>query len=406
MDALSRMLSFYSHYKIKKVLILPPDITRLNSYAGSIVKMLCDLLPCAVDIMPALGTHMPMTSDEISKMYPGVPEDMFLAHNWRSDVVEIGQIPAQFVAGISEGRMKTPVTVEINRRLLDLNYDLVFSVGQVVPHEVVGMSNFNKNIFVGCGGSSIINSSHYLGALYGMERMMGRDNTPVHKLFDYAEQHFAMNIPIIYIMTVTTSVCDKVRVHSLAIGRDRELFAESIRVSQLHNLTFLEKPLKKVVVYLDPEEFRTTWLGNKAIYRTRMAMADAGELIIVAPGVYRCGEDIINDAVIKKYGYLGRDKILELTNANEALSNNLSVAAHLIHGSSDGRFKITYAPGQMTREEIEEIGFAYMPIKEAMERFDIKALENGFNVVDGEEIFFVNNPAIGLWAEKARFYND
>lgn len=389
----------------EKVLILPPDITRMNSYAGPICRMLYDLLPDAqVDFMPALGTHIPMTSEEIGKMYPGLPKESFLQHRWRLDVEKIGEVPAKFIKQVSEGRLDIPLAVEVNRRLLDKSYDLILSVGQVVPHEVVGMANYNKNIFVGCGGSRMINGSHYLGALYGMERMMGRDLSPVHKVFDYAEQHFAMDIPLVYILTVTMVEEDGVRVHSLAAGRDREIFSKSIEVSQKHNLNFLDQPLKKVVVYLDPEEFHTTWLGNKAIYRTRMAMADGGELLIIAPGVHRFGEDLENDALIRKYGYFGRDKILELTRDKEELAGNLSVAAHLIHGSSDGRFSVTYAPGHLTKEETEAVGFGYMPLPEALSRYDVKALKNGFHTVNGEEIFYVSNPAIGLWADKTRFY--
>jgi len=402
-EVLEQSLSAYG--KLKKILILPPDITRMNSYAGPISRMLCELLPdVRVDIMPALGTHVPMTAAEIANMYAGVPSERFIDHNWRTDVEKIGEVPAEFVNEVSEGHMNTPVAVEVNRLLLDKSYDLIISVGQVVPHEVVGMSNYNKNIFVGCGGSEMINSSHYLGALYGMERMMGRDHSPVHKVFDYAEAHFAMDIPLMYVLTVTTSDAGGVHVQSIASGRDRELFSKSIAVSQKHNLTFLDKPLKKAVVYLDPKEFRTTWLGNKAIYRTRMAMADGGELLVIAPGVHRCGEDLQNDAIIKKYGYVGRDNVLQMVMGNKDLADNLSVAAHLIHGSSDGRFHITYAAGQMSQEEIESVGFGYMPIEEALSRYDVHSLKNGFNTVNNEEIFFVSNPAIGLWAYKERFF--
>ena len=390
---------------IQKLLIIPPDITRINSYAGQIACMLYRMLPdVQIDIMPALGTHIPMSDEELSHMYPDIPKERILIHRWRDDVVKIGEVPAEFVSEVSEGRMTTVLPVEVNKRLLDKSYDLILSVGQVVPHEVVGMANFNKNIFVGCGGSKMINCSHYLGALYGMERMMGRDNTPVHKVFDYAEKHFAMNIPLMYLLTVTTVDKKGIHVQSLAAGRDRSIFSRSIKCSQENNLNFLDQPLKKVVVYLDPREFHTTWIGNKAIYRTRMAMADDGELLVIAPGIHRFGEDLQNDVLIRRYGYFGRDKILQLVQENEDLTQNLSVAAHLIHGSSDGRFHITYAPGKLSKEETESAGFGYMPLQEALAKYNISSLQNGRNFVDGEEIFYVDNPAIGLWAYKERFY--
>ncbi len=392
------------HPKLDKILILPPDITRFNSYAGPITRMLCEMNPNAkIDIMPALGTHVPVTEEEMDKMYAGVPHNFFHPHNWRTDIAHIGDVPAEFVKKVSENWMKESIRVEINKRLLDKSYDLIISVGQVVPHEVVGMANYNKNIFVGCGGSSIINASHYLGALYGMENMMGRDFTPVHKVFDYAEEHFCRDIPLLYVLTVTAPNQTGANVRSLAVGRDRAMFSASIKVSQKYNLNFLDQPLKKVVVYLDPEEFRTTWIGNKSVYRTRMAIADGGELIVIAPGVHRFGEDMTNDALIRKYGYFGRYQVLENVKNNPDLAENLSVAAHLIHGSSDDRFSITYAPGHLTRRETEGVGFRYADLKETLAKYDISKVKPGMNHVGGEDIYYIANPALGLWADRNRF---
>ncbi len=359
----------------KKVLILPPDITRNNSHAGPITRMLCELLPdAAIDVMPALGTHVPMTEDEMDRMYPGVPHGCFHPHRWRDDVVRLGTVPAPFVREVSGGWMNEDIPVEINKRLLDESYDMIFSVGQVVPHEVVGMANYNKNIFVGCGGSGMINASHYLGALYGMENMMGRDFSPVHKVFDYAEERFCARLPLTYVLTVTAPNAQGTNVRSLAVGRERRM-----------------------------EEFRTTWLGNKSVYRTRMAIADGGELLVLAPGVHGFGEDPTNDALIRKYGYRGREHTLQCVRDNADIRENLSVAAHLIHGSSDGRFTVTYAAGGLTREQVEGVGFGYMPAAEALAKYDPAKLRFGFNTVDGEEIYFVPNPALGLWADRARF---
>jgi nickel-dependent lactate racemase len=391
---------------LKKVLLIPPDITRLNSYAGPITRMIYEMLPdTQVDILPALGSHMPMEAEEIHDMF-GVPIDRFLVHNWRTDVECIGTVPASFIEEISEGRVHNSVPVEVNRLILDPSYDLIISIGQVVPHEVVGMANFNKNIFVGCGGLGMISNSHMIGAIYGMERMMGRDNSPVHKLFDYAEQHFLQNVPLLYVLTVVTNERGYQAVNSLAIGRDRSLFSRSIAISQKNNLNFLDHSMKKIVVYLDPKEFRTTWVGNKSVYRTRMAIADGGELIVLAPGLRRCGEDMENDAIIRKYGYVGRDRVLELYYSDPTLGQAASVAAHLIHGSSDGRFTITYAPGFMTREEIESLNFQYMDYDEALAKYNPDKLKDGLNIIDGEEIYFISNPAVGLWADRERFNSE
>ncbi len=391
-----------------KVLLIPPDFTRSYSQAGLIVQILYKMLaPAAkVDIMPALGTHVAMSAEENATMFGAdIPSECFLVHNWRTDVAKIGEVPASYVAEISDGMVDYPIDVEINRRLLDPGYDLILSVGQVVPHEVVGMANYSKNILVGCGGKGMIDKTHFLGAVYGMERLMGRDYSPVRLVFDYAEEHFLCKLPLHYILTVTTAENDHAVIRGLFAGRARSLFADAVKLSQKHNFDLLDKPMEKAVVYLDPKHFKSTWLGNKAIYRTRMAIADGGELIIIAPGVKQFGEDPIVDVLIRKYGYTGTRRVLEMVKHNEDLVGNLSAAAHLIHGSSEGRFGITYAPGHLTREEIEGVGFTYMPLDEALSTYDINVLRDGYNTVNGEEVFFVSNPALGLWSLADHFKN-
>ncbi len=395
-----------SKQKLHKVLLLPPDYTRFHSYAGRLTAMYYEELKdtCEIDILPALGTHVPVTQDEWLAMFgPDVPFDRCIVHNWRTDVVKVGEVPGEYVASISEGLVTTPIDVEVNRRLLDPSYDLILSLGQVVPHEVVGMANRNKNIFVGCGGSSMINNSHMLGAFYGLERIMGKDHTPVRDVFDYAEEHFLLDIPLCYVLTVTTAPGGKVHVHGLYIGRGRANFEAAVKLAQEKNLTFVDKPFKKVVVMLDEKEFKSTWLGNKAVYRTRMAIADGGELIILAPGVDKFGEDPANDALIRKYGYVGRLKVLELVEQNEDLRANLSVAAHLIHGSSDGRFSITYCTRKLTEAEVRGAAFNYIPYDEIIKKYDPAKLKDGYNTVDGEEIYYISNPALGLWADRKKF---
>ncbi len=393
--------------ELRKVLLLPPDITRSNSYAGNITAIYYRLLKdsCQVDIMPALGTHVPMAEEEINEMFgDGIPMSCFLEHNWRNDVVKIGEIPAAFVKDVSEGVMEDPIDVEVNYRLLDKSYDLIISIGQVVPHEVVGMANYSKNIFVGCGGRNMINSSHMLGAFYGMERIMGRDWSPVRKVFDYAEKNFIRELPLMYVLTVTTQVNGKTALNGLFTGRSRSIFEKAVAMSTEKNLNFVEKPPKKMVVYLDAKEFKSTWLGNKAVYRTRLAIDDGGELLILAPGVAKFGEDDGNDALIRKYGYVGRKQVLELCKTQEDLRNNLSAAAHMIHGSSDDRFSITYAVEKLSQKEIESVNYRYMPLGEAYQKYNPDLLSEGWNTLaDGEEIYYIGNPAIGLWADRKKF---
>ena len=390
----------------KKVLAIPPDFTRYHSRAGELTTFAYDFYKKEMtDILPALGTHFAMTEKEIGKMFPGIPKELFRVHNWKNDLKTLGVVPSEFLKEVSEGRVDYTWPAQVNKLLVEGGFDLILSIGQVVPHEVVGMANYNKNIFVGTGGSEGINKSHFLGAAYGMERMMGRADTPVRKVLNYASDNFAKHLPIVYIQTVIgKDENGKLVVRGLYIGDDIECFNLAAELSLKVNFQMLEKPLKKVIVYLDPSEFKSTWLGNKSIYRTRMAIEDNGELIVLAPGLREFGEDPGIDKLIRKYGYVTTPEVLKFVNENEDLKNNLSAAAHLIHGSSEDRFKITYCPGNISKEEIESVNFNYTDLDEMTEKYNPDVLQDGFNTMpDGEEIFYISNPALGLWAWKDKF---
>ncbi|MGA2604813.1 MAG: lactate racemase domain-containing protein [Verrucomicrobiia bacterium] len=393
----------------RKVLVLPPDHTRLNSDAGELTHLLYELLAGKVemDIMPTLGTHTPMTERQLRMMFGDkIPLDRFKVHDWRNGLRHVGDIPSQKIREWSGGLVDYDVRVEVSQRLF-AGYDLILSVGQLVPHEVVGIANYTKNILTGAGGADTINKSHFLGAAYGMERMMGRIDTPVRRLFNYGAEKFLRDLPIVYALTVMekNKTGDGMIMRGLYVGDDVETFTIGARLSQKVNLDLLDKPLHKVLVYLDPHEFKSTWLGNKAIYRTRMAMADGGELIILAPGLKEFGEDREIDRLIRKYGYRGTPATLAAVKANAELQNNLSAAAHFIHGSSEGRFKITYCPGRdVSPDEIRSVGFEAGNLDAIVKRYQPETLKDGFNrLPDGEEIFYVSNPALGLWALRTQF---
>jgi nickel-dependent lactate racemase len=257
---------------------------------------------------------------------------------------------------------------------------------------------------VGTGGPDSINRSHYLGAVYGMERIMGRADNPVRRVLNYAASHFLQNLPIVYVLTVVgRDLAGTTVVRGLFIGDDAECFYAAAELSLQVNVTLMPEPISKAVVYLDPDEFHSTWLGNKAIYRTRMAMADGGELIILAPGVRAFGEDGRIDKLIRKYGYHGTEATLTMVRDNPDLAADLSAAAHLIHGSSEGRFRIVWCPGHLTREEVEGAGFEHADLNHMLKHYVPSRLRQGWNTVAGEEIYFIGSPGLGLWASKDRF---
>ena len=386
------------------VLAVPPDQSREHSQAGLLTRFVFEHYGERLKaVLPAIGTHTPLRDDQIASMFAGVPKDLFRVHNWRTDIETLGEVPAEFIYEQSEGKLNYSWPAQVNKLISRGRFDLILSIGQVVPHEVIGMANYTKNIVVGTGGRESINRSHYLGAVYGMERIMGRAENPVRKVFDYAAEHFLTNLPIVYVHTVVGRGDDGgLAVRGLFIGDDREVFLRAAEVSLKVNFEIVERQIKKAVVYLNPHEFHSTWIGNKAVYRTRMALADGAELIILAPGVREFGEDKGIDVLIRKYGYRGTPHTLELVKQNPDLAADLSAAAHLIHASSEDRFKITWCPGNLSREEIEGVGYGYGDLKTMLKRYDPAKLQHGWNTVDGEEVFFVANPGLGLWAHKSR----
>jgi nickel-dependent lactate racemase len=392
---------------LRRVLLLPPDVTRFHSWAGFLTGLLYQRLHryAEVAVLPAVGTHAPMTDAEIERMFPGVPGSIFHVHDWRNGVVPLGEVPAELIHLVSEGKLNFSARVEVDRLLVEGNWDVILSIGQLVPHEVIGVANHNKNVFVGAGGSDLINKSHWLGAVYGIERIMGRADSPVRAVLHYASDHLARHLPLVYLLTVRARDAEGGLVtRGLFAGDDRACFYAGAELCRQVNLDRLERAPRKMVVYLDPLEFKSTWLGNKAIYRTRMAIADAGELIVLAPGVREFGEDATIDRLIRRYGYRGTPTTLESVQRQPELAANLSAAAHLIHGSTEGRFSVTYCAGGLSRAEVEGVGFRWGDLEAMQRRYSPEKLHDGWNTLpDGEEIFYISNPALGLWGTAERF---
>jgi nickel-dependent lactate racemase len=390
-----------------RVLAVPPDMTRFHSRAGDLTryawKHYGDRMKA---VLPALGTHSAMQPAQLQHMYGDMPAELFRVHNWRTDIETLGEVPAEYIHIQSEGKLNYAWPAQVNRLISQGGFDLILSIGQVVPHEVIGMANYNKNILIGTGGRESINRSHYLGAVYGMERIMGRAHNPVRSVLNYASDHFLGHLPIVYVLTVVGRRTDGgLAVRGLFIGDDVECFELAAALSLKVNFEMLDEPIRKAVVYLDPEEFHSTWLGNKAIYRTRMALADEADLVILAPGVKEFGEDPTIDALIRRYGYRGTPATLEAVEKHAEIASDLSAAAHLIHGSSEGRFNITWCPGHLSKEEVEGVGYRYGDLGSMLARYDPEKLTEGYNSVDGEKIFFIGNPGLGLWAHRDRFGN-
>lgn len=402
-DAIDALLE--AHPTAQRILAIPPDHTRLPSRAGELTCLLAARAGSRLkDVLPALGTHQPMNAGQLMMMFPSLPLELVREHRWRTDVVDVGTVPADFVAETTDGRWTRPWPAQLNRLVCHGGHDLIVSLGQVVPHEVIGMANYSKNLFIGTGGFAGIHESHFLSALCGMEQTMGRADTPLRRILNYAEQHFCRDLNLAYVFTVIESLKDGTLVtRGLFVGNDYATFKQAADLAQQCNIISLDPPPQRIVCYLDPTEFHSTWLGNKAIYRTRMAIADDGELIILAPGVQTFGEDSKIDQLIRRHGYQTTPAILEAVARDPELASNLSAAAHLIHGSSEGRFRVTYAPGILSRDEIQSVGYQHAALEPLLSRYPVDSLTDGYHEDhDGQPFYFIRNPALGLWANRSR----
>jgi nickel-dependent lactate racemase len=390
---------------LRRVLLVPPDRTRADSGAGELTVMLYEKLNSSthVDVLPATGTHKRMEDKNIAAMFPGVPREEVLFHDHEHDLTSLGTVPAAIASKLSNAVLTNDIPIRVNRLLGEGGYDRIVSIGQLVPHEVIGIANHCKNIFIGLGSRDLIHASHYLGAVYGMERIMGRVRTPVRSLLEHVAENYGQALQITYLLTVRT--CDefgKMTTRGLFAGDDNECYMRGAELCRAVNLFPLDRPAKKVVAWMNPEQYTTGWVANKAIYRTRMAIADGGELIVLAPGMAAFGENATQDALIRKHGFRGTPATLNAMRSDPALAANLGVVAHLIHGSSEGRFTITYCPRHLDRNDIEGVGFQYGDLSAMQSRIDPTQLRTGWNMVDGKEVYFVRNPGQGLWGTKEK----
>jgi nickel-dependent lactate racemase len=390
---------------LRRVLLLPPDLTRAHSGAGRITEMLYEgLAGCEVAVIPTLGQHQPHTEKENRWMFGAIPNRIIYPHDWREGCTRVGTIPAAMVAETTGGAADWEIPLDLNTKLVSEPWDLVINVGHVVPHEVLGFANHNKNYFIGLGGKATICASHIAAAVYGIENNLGTLVTPLRACYNWAEQKYLGHLPDVYLQIVMRRDHEEKLVTSgIYVGDDLETYLAAARASREQNITTFDKPVRKIVAVMQADEFRSTWVANKAVYRTRMALADGGELLVIAPGLERFGEQPEVDALIRKYGYSGTERILRLYRTERDLQEIAHGTAHLIHGSSEGRFTIRYAPGHLSRKEIEGVGYEYADLREALAHYAPERMTEGWNTMpDGEEVFYISTPSAGLWSTKAK----
>jgi nickel-dependent lactate racemase len=430
------------------VLLLPPDITRMHSGAGRLTEILYHLLSgeAEIHVIPTLGQHVPHTPEENRQMFGSIPNERIHAHDWRGGCVSVGEIPGRFVDEATQGAADWPIPIVLNRRLMEELWDLIINVGHVVPHEVLGFANHNKNYFIGLGGKDLICAAHMAAACCGIENNLGNLITPLRACFNRAEDEYLGRLPDLYVQVVLkqkerssggeqkwsrggeeerSRQADEIGkstpllhysssppgnsslVHTgVYVGDDLDTYLAAARQSREENITVFDEPVEKIVCVMQGDEFFSTWVANKAVYRTRMALADGGELIIIAPGLKRFGEQPEVDAFIRKYGYVGTPRVMEQYRHNADMQDLAHATAHLLHGSSEGRFTITYAPGHLSQTEIEGVNFRYADIRATIARYRPESCRQGWNTTaDGERFYFIPTPSAGLWATREKLFN-
>lgn len=390
----------------RRVLLLPPDLTRMHSGAGWITEAFYNRLPltCDTHVIPTLGQHVPHTTAENRAMFGGIPEQRIHAHDYKNGVTRLGVVPPSVMAEKSGGKVSLELPIDLNSMLVGEQWDLIVNIGHVVPHEVLGFANHNKNYFIGLGGKETLCASHIAAAFFGIENNLGRLVTPLRACFNWAQEKFLAHLNDVFVQIVMARDEQQRYVQTgLHVGDDVDTYLAAARQSRRQNVTLLDEPVQKIVAVMQADEFRSTWVANKAVYRTRLAMADGGELLILAPGLERFGEQPEIEAIISKYGYCGTPKVMELYRTERDLQDFANGAAHLMNGSSEGRFRVTYAPGKLNREQIESVNFGYADLAEAMRRYPAETMREGWNTMpDGERVYFINTPSAGLWSTKAR----
>lgn len=391
----------------KRVLLLPPDITRMHSGSGWITEAFYNILDdeAEVHVIPTLGQHEPHTEAQNRAMFGSIPEAHIHPHDWRGGVVHVGEISAQEVRELTGGVADWAIPITLNRMLIEEPWDWIINIGHVVPHEVLGFANHNKNYFIGLGGKDLICASHMAAACCGIENNLGNLLTPVRRCFNLAEERFLNHLPDFYVQVVLARDPNGQLVHTgIHIGDDLETYLAAARQSREQNITVLDKPLEKVVCVMQGDEFFSTWVANKSVYRTRMALADGGELLVLAPGLKRFGEQPDVDRFIRKYGYVGTPRVMDLYRKNADMQDLAHATAHLIHGSTEGRFTVRYAPGHLSREEVEGVNFEYADLDEMLRKYPPDTLREGYNMIDGESVYFIPTPSAGLWATREKLY--
>ena len=355
----------------ERVLAIIPDKTR-DDNTHVLFPIATEFLTkrgvASFDALVAQGTHPPMSeSQKRAKIGTDSFAGQLFDHRWDDpdELITLGELSAETVEELTNGLIENAVPVSINKLLASGNYDTVLVFGATVPHEVAGFAGGAKYFFPGVAGPELTHTTHWLGALAGIENIIGQVDTPTRRLIEAATD--LIDARIISLNTVISRTSDDELVtYALFTGDIREAFRRAAEVSRQVHIRYTGRKYKKVVALLDPH-YDELWVGGKASYKLGAIIEEGGELIIYAPHLTRLSET--HGELIEKYGYAPLESVRDMLGVSQELRENLCIAAHLAHVAYAGRldergnvvprYRITMATG-LDEETCRRVNLGYM----------------------------------------------
>jgi len=321
----------------KRVLALIPDATR-SAPVGLLYRTIYESLSPRVkafDVLVALGTHHPMSMEEIYERV-GINEaehktsfakTRFFNHLWKDpeSLTKIGVLSEAEVESVSDGLFRMTVPLTVNKLILD--YDHIMIIGPVFPHEVVGFSGGNKYIFPGIAGQEIIDFFHWLGAVITNHKIIGRKMTPVRKVVDLAASYVPVERSCFAVVVEGSSAA------GLYYGTPEEAWSTAADLSNQLHITYKDRPFH-TVLSVAPRMYDDLWVGGKCMYKLEPVIADGGTLIIYAPHITEVS--YTHGKLLDEIGYHTRDYFMKQWDRFK--SYPWGVVAHSTHVRGAGSF--------------------------------------------------------------------
>ena len=355
----------------ERVLAIIPDKTRVDN-THLLFPVAAEFLSkrgvASFDALVAQGTHPAMSkSQKLLKIGRTDFSGQLFDHRWdeSDELITIGELNAETVQQLTMGLIDYAVSVRINKLLAPGIYDKVLVFGATVPHEVAGFAGGAKYFFPGVAGPELTHTTHWLGALAGIENIIGQVETPTRRLIEAAAD--LIDARIISLNTVVSRAeDDELVTYALFAGDIREAFRKAAEVSRQVHIRYTGRKYKKVIALLDPH-YDELWVGGKASYKLGAIIEAGGELIIYAPHLTKLSET--HGALIEKYGYAPLESVRDMLGVSAELRENLCIAAHLAHVAYAGRldergrvvprYKITMATG-LDEEICRRVNLGYL----------------------------------------------